>query len=97
MGRVVVGGAARLVEAALELRVERDRASRAEGQVGVPDLASASSLAAGHLAHALARADPAALAAERHALALDGVQAHPQRGGLLRRDVADVGALLVGA
>ena len=41
-------------------------------------------------------ADAGFLAPERHALALDGVEAHPERGGLLRGDLADVGRLLGG-
>ena len=41
------------------------------------------------------RPDAARLADERHPLALDGVQAHPQRRRLLRRDLANVGGLLV--
>ena len=44
----------------------------------------------------LARPDPAGLADERHALPLDGVEAHPERRGLLLGDLADVGGLLVG-
>ena len=41
------------------------------------------------------RPDPG-LADERHPLALDGVEAHPQGGRLLLGDLADVGRLLVG-
>jgi hypothetical protein len=40
--------------------------------------------------------DPARLATERHPLALDGVETHPEGAGLLRGHLANVGRLLVG-
>jgi hypothetical protein len=44
----------------------------------------------------LVRGNAARLAAERHPLPLDRVEAHPQGGGLLARHLTDVGRLLVG-
>ena len=73
-------------------RASASRSARA-GSVGRPDRSGARS---GPDRRRRRRPDPAGLADERHPLALDRIEAHPQRGRLLLGDLADIGGLLVG-